>query len=74
MRSCMLIAHNPGIQDLAVALAAGGPALAGLGEKFPTGALAGLELDVERWPDLDHGDGHRHRPGHPALPGSSAEA
>jgi phosphohistidine phosphatase len=53
--SAMLIAHNPGIQDLAVALAAGGPALAGLGEKFPTGALAGLELDVERWPDLDHG-------------------
>ena len=53
--SAMLIAHNPGIQDLALALAAGGPALAGLREKFPTGALAGLELDVERWPDLDHG-------------------
>jgi phosphohistidine phosphatase len=53
--SAMLIAHNPGIQDLALALAAGGPALAGLGEKFPTGALAGLELDVERWRDLDHG-------------------
>ncbi len=51
----VLIAHNPGIQDLALALAAGGPALAGLREKFPTGALAGLELDVERWPDLDHG-------------------
>ena len=53
--SAMLIAHNPGIQDLALALAAGGPALAGLREKFPTGALAGLELDVERWRDLDHG-------------------
>ena len=32
--SAMLIAHNPGIQDL---------------------ALAPLELDVERWRDLDHG-------------------
>jgi phosphohistidine phosphatase len=51
----MVIAHNPGSQDLALALAAGGPALAGLGEKFPTGALATLELDVERWRDLDHG-------------------
>jgi phosphohistidine phosphatase len=29
--------------------------LAGLREKFPTGALATLELDVERWPDLDAG-------------------
>jgi phosphohistidine phosphatase len=53
--SAMLIAHNPGIQDLALALAAGGPALAGLREKFPTGALATLEVDVERWRDLDHG-------------------
>jgi phosphohistidine phosphatase len=53
--SAMLIAHNPGIQDLALALAAGGPALAELGEKFPTGALATLELDVARWRDLDHG-------------------
>jgi phosphohistidine phosphatase len=53
--SAMVIAHNPGIQDLALALAAGGPALAGLREKFPTGALATLELDVERWRDLDQG-------------------
>jgi phosphohistidine phosphatase len=53
--SAMLIAHNPGIQDLALALAAGGPALARLGEKFPTGALVTLEVDVERWSDLDHG-------------------
>jgi phosphohistidine phosphatase len=55
--SAMLIAHNPGTQDLALALAAGGPALAELGEKFPTGTLATLELDVERWRDLDHRTG-----------------
>jgi phosphohistidine phosphatase len=55
--SAMLIAHNPGIQDLALALATGGPALAGLREKFPTGALTTVELDVERWRDLDHGTG-----------------
>ena len=53
--SAMLIGHNPGIQDLALALAAGGPVLAGLEDKFPTGALATLEVDVERWRDLDHG-------------------
>jgi phosphohistidine phosphatase len=53
--SAMLIAHNPGTQDLALALAVGGPALAGLREKFPTGALATLEVDAERWRDLDHG-------------------
>ena len=53
--SAMLIGHNPGIQDLALALAAGGPARAGLREKFPTGALATLELDAERWRDIDNG-------------------
>ena len=53
--SAMLIGHNPGIQDLALALAAGGPALAGLREKFPTGALATMDIDVERWRDLDNG-------------------
>lgn len=53
--SAMLIGHNPGIQDLALALAADGPALAGLREKFPTGALVTLELDAERWGDVDTG-------------------
>jgi phosphohistidine phosphatase len=55
--SAMLIAHNPGIQDLALALAADGPALDRLREKFPTGALATVEFDVKRWRDLDHGTG-----------------
>jgi phosphohistidine phosphatase len=53
--SAMLIGHNPGIQDLALTLATSGPALAGLREKFPTGALATVELDVDRWRDLDNG-------------------
>jgi phosphohistidine phosphatase len=53
--SAMLIGHNPGIQDLALALAAGGPERDGLREKFPTGALATIELDVERWRDIDDG-------------------
>jgi phosphohistidine phosphatase len=53
--SAMLIGHNPGIQDLALALAAEGPALAGLREKYPTGALAGLEIEAGRWRDVDNG-------------------
>jgi phosphohistidine phosphatase len=42
--SVMLIAHNPGIQDLAVSLAGGGPAVERMRSKFPTAALATLEL------------------------------
>lgn len=55
--SAMLIGHNPGIQDLGVALAAGGPpeAMARLAGKFPTAALATLELPSGSWRTLDHG-------------------
>jgi phosphohistidine phosphatase len=51
----MLIGHNPGIQDLALGLASSGPALASLREKFPTGALATMDVEVERWRDVDNG-------------------
>jgi phosphohistidine phosphatase len=53
--SVMLIGHNPGIQDLALGLAASGPALAALRGKFPTGALAALDVEVQRWRDVDNG-------------------
>ncbi len=42
--SVMLIGHNPGIQDLALSLARGGPEVAPVRSKFPTAALATLEL------------------------------
>ena len=42
MSSAMLIAHNPGIQDLAVALAAGEPVLAGHGDTFQPAAQGRL--------------------------------
>jgi phosphohistidine phosphatase len=51
----MLVGHNPGIQDLALGLAMSGPALAALREKFPTGALATVEVNVGRWRDVDDG-------------------
>jgi phosphohistidine phosphatase len=42
--SVLLIGHNPGLQKLALALASGGDGLDRLAEKFPTAALATLEL------------------------------
>jgi phosphohistidine phosphatase len=52
--SAMLIGHNPGIEDLAVELAGRGERLADLRAKFPTAALASLELAGD-WPDLGPG-------------------
>ena len=51
----MVIGHNPGIADLANWLCAQGNAeqRAGLARKFPTGAVAVLEFDVEDWSEVD---------------------
>jgi phosphohistidine phosphatase len=40
--SVMLIGHNPGLQDLALSLARGGPEIDRVRGKFPTAALATL--------------------------------
>jgi phosphohistidine phosphatase len=42
--SVMLIGHNPSIERLALDLANGGPELAELGDKYPTGALATVDF------------------------------
>jgi len=55
--SAMLVGHNPAIERLALDLAAGGPDLAELARKYPTGALAVLAFDGA-WADLD-ADGAR---------------
>jgi phosphohistidine phosphatase len=54
--SVMLIGHNPGLQQLAVALASRGGDLPRLEERFPTGALATLVARGERWSALKPGD------------------
>jgi len=53
----LLIGHNEGIGELARALTDDGEpaALARLREKFPTGALATLQLDEALWRDLAPG-------------------
>ena len=50
--SVMLIAHNPAIQELAVRLASRGELLDQLVQKYPTAALAEIELPVGSWHEI----------------------
>jgi phosphohistidine phosphatase len=53
--SVMLIGHNPGLQQLALALASTGDELERLEAKFPTAALATLSLE-KAWSRLKPSD------------------
>jgi phosphohistidine phosphatase len=55
--SVMLVGHNPGLQDLALLLSRPGGRRAAVAEKFPTGALARLQLDLAGWGQLREGAG-----------------
>ena len=56
--SVLVIAHNPGLEGLAIELAGSGDvdALERLGERFPTGALATLAFR-RSWADVGPGSG-----------------
>jgi phosphohistidine phosphatase len=54
VESVLLIGHNPGLQDLALDLARPSPSVDELAAKYPTAALATLELSAS-WGELDHG-------------------
>jgi phosphohistidine phosphatase len=54
VESVMLIGHNPGIEDLALGLAAGGARLEDMKRKFPTAALATLKVP-DNWKELAPG-------------------
>jgi phosphohistidine phosphatase len=55
----MIVGHNPGLQDLAAALApAGTEARQQFKEKLPTAAVASFDFDAEEWKDLEAGTGH----------------
>lgn len=57
-KSVLLIGHNPGLEDLIFDLVpddGSSPLREVVEEKFPTAAFAVLELDIERWEDLDDG-------------------
>ena len=49
VQSVVVIGHNPGLEDLAVALASEGAELARLREKYPTAALATIDLPADTW-------------------------
>jgi phosphohistidine phosphatase len=53
----LLVGHNPGMQALALRLARVGDASLrrALAEKFPTGALARLSFEAEKWKELESG-------------------
>ncbi len=53
----LVIAHNPGIQELAIRLeTGGGHARSGeMRAKFPTAALAVLSVDTRSWSDVAYG-------------------
>ena len=58
VQSAMLVAHEPGIRELALLLAGTGDAeaRARMEEKFPTGALAALEVPADHWRSIASGD------------------
>jgi phosphohistidine phosphatase len=58
--SVLVVGHSPGLPRLAESLAAHQgeiDALERLAIKYPTGALAELELDIDHWGELEAGSG-----------------
>jgi phosphohistidine phosphatase len=53
----MVVGHNPGLQQLALALARDGPERPRVEDAFPTGALAILSVRRLTWAGLRPGDG-----------------
>lgn len=57
--SALVIGHNPGLEDLSMALIGSGDkdARAALAQKFPTAALADLSFAVDSWAQVARGSG-----------------
>ena len=55
--SVMVIGHNPGLEELALALASQGAQLARMREKYPTAALATIDLPAQDWRAIERGSG-----------------
>jgi phosphohistidine phosphatase len=55
--SVLVIGHNPGLGGLALALASEGTELARMREKYPTAALATIDVPADRWTALGRGGG-----------------
>ena len=60
VQAILLVGHNPGLEDLIFDLVpddGSSPLRDVVEQKFPTATFAALELDVERWADLDENSG-----------------
>jgi phosphohistidine phosphatase len=55
----LLVGHNPGLQQLVVALTKSDPddLRSRVEQKFPTAAIAQIELPANRWPEVNPGTG-----------------
>jgi phosphohistidine phosphatase len=58
-RSLLVVGHNPGFQDTANLLVESGDKRLrkSLAEKFPTSALAVIDLDIDSWSEIRPGSG-----------------
>ena len=55
--SVMIVGHNPGLEELALALASEGAERARLQEKYPTAAFATIDLPADDWSAIEPGSG-----------------
>jgi len=53
----LIVGHNPGLQELVLALSKPGELYDEAAEKFPTAALAEIRFDSESWADVSPGEG-----------------
>lgn len=51
-RSLLLVGHNPGLHQVTLGLVRESPERAEVAAKYPTGALAEIAFDVERWGEI----------------------
>ncbi|MEA3012767.1 MAG: phosphohistidine phosphatase [Sphingomonadales bacterium] len=57
----LIVGHNPGMEQLALLLAAGGALRDRIAAKYPTGALAELRFEGPGWRDVTAGAGRLER-------------
>ena len=57
VHSVMIVGHNPGLEHLALALASEGVERTRMEEKYPTGALATIDLSADEWSVIERGSG-----------------
>ena len=57
VRSVMVVGHNPAMQGVVVTVASSGDRLDDVRKKFPTGAVARLDLGASSWTDVGEGTG-----------------